>query len=50
MKEKEIELYLDNRFFAIEPKDPGQSTQVFLFFRDKTSGSGFPIVFDKSVA
>lgn len=50
MKEKEIELYLDNRFLGLESNNPEVPNRISLFLRDKSSGSGFPVVFGESVA
>lgn len=50
MKEKEIELYFDNRFLQLGSDDPNEPSLIMFFFRDKISGSGFPVVFSKPVA
>lgn len=50
MQEKEIELYLDNRFLELTSDDLEIPNRVLLFLRDKSSGSGFPVVFITPVA
>ena len=49
-KEKEVELYLDNRFLEIVPNNPEELSSVLFFLREKSSGSGFPIFFKKHFA
>lgn len=47
---KEVELYLDDHYIKLVGEDPEKPPRVLLFFRDKESQSGFPIVFDESSA
>lgn len=47
---KEIELYLDMHYLETAEGELEQSPEVYFFFRDKVSQSGFPIVFKRPVA